>query len=472
MTWNAPHGVVNHTGMYAGYRRLQSVQKVRPPFTWHGTIRLNDVKNPPVFTEGWHAGETATYQPKLNFHPLYPSNNRNVVLGPGNVQGDPKVVGISAEMRDVRPERPYGVRTGYEQRYRIPLPSTPVDGEWHRFKWVVPSYGEYMLYWDDLLVCHVIEKAPYTIDPGPVSVALRLDFLDVDLGPMYLEEDPVVSIPGVKTVHQRSAWVDPKYPVFGPSDHTGVFEDLVAHYPGTSDVPDRDYQGHIYVDPAKFNNDLFGYYRQMNRSYLEQRGYAVGYQFGIDYLGGVTVLRGLDLNNAANAGGKLPGNWNHRSASVQFVTDIDQPATDLQLYSFAMIVASLRVLGHRATVRTHSYGEWTACPGPVGDQLAAGMGEPSYWVQHGPPPGAAPLPDYLVPPKEEDMKRPYIAKPPASRHGQSWLYVGESGVTPASSADIGEVPELDMQSISGTNTVTGKPYRDEQYDALKKAAGL
>lgn len=186
VAWDAAYGVVNHTGMYAGYRRLSSKQKVAPPFIWEGRVRLNEVMNPPVFGFGWREGQTATYQPKLNFHPLYPSNNRNIVCGPGNVQGDPKVVGISAEMRDVRPERPYGVRTGYEQRYRIPLPSTPVDGQWHRFRWHVASQGEYLLYWDDLLVCHVIEKAPYTIDPGPVSVGLRLDFLDIDLGSMTL----------------------------------------------------------------------------------------------------------------------------------------------------------------------------------------------------------------------------------------------------------------------------------------------
>jgi hypothetical protein len=125
------------------------------------------------------------------------------------------------------------------------------------------------------------------------------------------------------------------------------------------------------------------------------RGYSVGYQLGIDYLGGLTVLRGFEFRNAANAGGKLPGNWNLRSGSAQFVTDLTEPATDLALYTFAMVVAHLRHFGHRATVRTHDYGEWTSCPGAVGAQLRAGLGEPAHWQRVGPPAGAAPLPPYL-----------------------------------------------------------------------------
>lgn len=275
-----------------------------------------------------------------------------------------------------------------------------------------------------------------------------------------------LQIPGVKTVHQRSAWEDPAKPVTGPSDHTGVFEDFVGHYPGQSDVPDRDYKGHVYIDPAKFRNDLFGYYRSMQSSYLSQRGYSVGYQFGIDYLGGVTVLRGFGLNNAANAGGKLPGNWNWTSGSAQFVTDIDQPATDLQLYSFAMIVASLRILGHRAIVRTHDYGEWTTCPGPVGAQLAAGLGEPSYWVKHGPPPGAAPLPSYLTGEEEDVTDKPYIAVPPPERKGKQHLFVAPGGVRPATTFDYEDgYPARDMGTIRAD-------WRVGQYDDLHRAAGL
>lgn len=210
-----------------------------------------------------------------------------------------------------------------------------------------------------------------------------------------------ISIPGVAVVHQRQAWEDPAWPVNGPAA-TGVFDDFVGHYPGAGDVPDHDYRGHVYVDPKRFHNDLVGYYRQMQHSYAKPksqggRGYSIGYLLGIDYLGGLTVLRGFDFRNAANVGGKLEGNWNLTSGSAQFVTDLTEPATDQALYTFAMVVAWLRHLGHRAAVKRHDDGEWTSCPGAVGAQLSAGMGEPAYWVKHGPPPGCAPLPEYLAP---------------------------------------------------------------------------
>lgn len=220
-------------------------------------------------------------------------------------------------------------------------------------------------------------------------------------------------IPGIKTIHQRQAWEDPRYPVAGPTA-TGVFEDMVGHYPGTGDVPDHDYRGHVYVDPARFRGDLFGFYREMQKSYLDDRDYSVGYLFGIDYLGGLTVLRGFDFRNAANAGSKLPGNWNLRSGSAIFVVDLDQEATNLALYTFAMLTAFLRHHGHRAAIKRHDDGEYTACPGRVGAQLSAGLGEPSFWQKVGPPLGAAPLPPYLRP--NPPLPPPVVQPPTEGDH--------------------------------------------------------
>jgi hypothetical protein len=173
-------GVTDHDGMYAGYRRLASNQKFVPPYVWTGKIRLHEVMDPPIFGFGWRAGQQATYDPKLNWHPMYASNDRNIVCGFGT-RANPTHPGVSAEMRDIRPEQPYGVRTGYVQRVRHNLPYDPCDGQWHTFRWEVNSTAEYKLYWDGILVLDVIEKVPTTIDYGvPVSVGLRLDFLDVD----------------------------------------------------------------------------------------------------------------------------------------------------------------------------------------------------------------------------------------------------------------------------------------------------
>lgn len=237
--------------MYANYRRLKSVQQFEPPYVWSGLVRLNEVMYPGIFGWGWKAGQEATYVPKLNFHPLYQGNDRNVVLGPGNPL-NPTVVGISAECRDLRPDRPYGVRTGYVSRHRWPLASDPIgDGRFHEFRWVVASRGRYAMYWDDELVVDVVEQSPYTIDPGPHSVGLRLDFLDVEFRDMkvstpvsiktgtprdYAQLDEAYRIVDTRVYGSRiRAGQETKVPLRGraPSGAAAVVLSLVAVNPDT-----------------------------------------------------------------------------------------------------------------------------------------------------------------------------------------------------------------------------------------------
>ena len=76
-------------------------------------------------------------------------------------------------------------------------------------------------------------------------------------------------------------------------------------------------------------------------------------------------------------------------------------------------------------------------------------------------------------PTEEDDMQPYIAIPPPERYGLEWIVVSAGGVRPATTFDLQDgIPQRKMENIPGTNPVTKKPNRVEQYDALRKAAGL
>ena len=179
VTWDGPD---SFSGVRSTYWRLKSDQKLTPPYSFTGKMRLHEVMDPPIFGSGWREGQIATYNPGINFHVMYPSNDRNIVIGIGR-RSNPEHVAVSAEMRDVRPERPYGVRTGYEIK-KVSNISDPMDGKWHSFRCEVISFSHYQLWWDGSLVADVVEKSPVTIDNGFCSVGLRLDFCHIEMAEM------------------------------------------------------------------------------------------------------------------------------------------------------------------------------------------------------------------------------------------------------------------------------------------------
>jgi len=184
ITWTG--GPTSFDGINAGYWRLTSAERVTPPYTFSGRVRLNAVMDPPVFGYGWQQGVTAPYDPGLNWHPLYPSNSRNVGIGIGR-RNKPTRVSCWAEMRDVRPDDPYGSRSGYEYRDLETIPD-PMDGDWHQFRCEVFTAAHYALHWDGRMVADIMENDPPTIDPGYHSVGLRLDFCDIDLADMKVTQ--------------------------------------------------------------------------------------------------------------------------------------------------------------------------------------------------------------------------------------------------------------------------------------------
>jgi hypothetical protein len=198
MKWLGPVGLIPvsdglRTG-YGGipgnvntYLRYESAETFRVPFTWSGRVKTTKNYGPEalfLFTN-----EEVWYDPKLVFHPQYGTdatptigNNENVLIGL-----DDGRTSVSAELRDERPERPYGVRTGYESK-KVVHPGIVFDAEWHDFRVEVLSHAHYQLWWDGQLMADVVEKEPVTIQAGWVRVGLRLDFLDVTLADLAVKE--------------------------------------------------------------------------------------------------------------------------------------------------------------------------------------------------------------------------------------------------------------------------------------------
>jgi hypothetical protein len=161
-------------GAHPVYARFASKERFEPPFTWSGQIRVRDRLDKAYIKseERW-----APWDWGIVFHPMHDSNNENHAV----VLSDKRqtTVRVSAECT-VNGIHDYQYRTGLESRYKAPQVNL-IDNRWHGFRCEVISYGEYKVFIDNLLMAHVVEQSPTTIQT-PTQVALRLDFFDVELG--------------------------------------------------------------------------------------------------------------------------------------------------------------------------------------------------------------------------------------------------------------------------------------------------
>jgi hypothetical protein len=147
-----------------------------------------------------------------------------------------------------------------------------------------------------------------------------------------------MTVPGV-VFHPRTAWQDPAKPVTGPASDLSQVDIESVHYPW-ADVPDGDVTDLL---------DVGAFLRRIQSDYLRSRGYSIGYNFAVDWLGGVWELRGWDIRCAANA------TVNRRTFALLMLVDWDGPATDLALTAAHRIYeeglrrtgrSSLLTLGH------------------------------------------------------------------------------------------------------------------------------
>lgn len=201
------------------------------------------------------------------------------------------------------------------------------------------------------------------------------------------------SIPGVETFHRREVIEALSYPVDGPQSRQDVWDTYALHYTGADDLIDG--------DPGETADDQPAYLAGIQRHYEERRGYSVGYQFAVDWLGGVWELRGWDINCAANRG------WNDRTVAVLCLVDGNDPVTAEAVRSINAIWLeaqrrSLRTLA----LKPHSAIGSTACPGNgIRAQITASKFKPEAFT-----------PTPKPPPSEEDEYMELFMKTAAVRH--------------------------------------------------------
>lgn len=128
-------------------------------------------------------------------------------------------------------------------------------------------------------------------------------------------------IPGVETFHRREVWQEPHMPVTGPRITWPTIDIVAVHYP--------------WAEPTAGSLDdilkVTQFLRRTQADYVLRRGFSIGYNFHVDWLGGVWESRGFDIRCAANR------TVNPRTIAVQLLVDWDGAATDLALASLRAI---------------------------------------------------------------------------------------------------------------------------------------
>lgn len=220
-----------------------------------------------------------------------------------------------------------------------------------------------------------------------------------------------LTIPGVETVHVRETWEPDGFRLTesftktpGRRTNWSVADTTAAHYTSAINLPDGD-PGEILngVDGirallARTQIDYYtnrtggGYTRKSDGRFFP--GYAIGYNFAVDWLGGVWELRGWDFSPAATS------KHNGHTLAVLLLTDRADPGSPLMLRSARMIQRECVRRGGRLANRPWPHGSFrtrtgtgtaTACCGPaLTAQIDAGLLDLDY--QESEPPQEEPMP--------------------------------------------------------------------------------
>jgi hypothetical protein len=134
------------------------------------------------------------------------------------------------------------------------------------------------------------------------------------------------------TFHDWDAWVDPRYPVTGPRADWTRIDTAVPHYTAAVNLIDGDPGEYVYNIPP--------YLRAIHLDYLTHRpqpdgssGYSIGYNFAVDWLGGIWRLRGWDIRCAANKG------HNDHAYAILCLVDGADPVTNEAAAAIRWLVA-------------------------------------------------------------------------------------------------------------------------------------
>lgn len=219
------------------------------------------------------------------------------------------------------------------------------------------------------------------------------------------------------TFHPRSTWVSAAEPVTGPALPWPTIDTNPCHYTAAVNLIDG--------DPNEFVTGIPAYLRRIHHDYLTNRpqfnaagvktsdGYSIGYNFAIDWLGGIWELRGFDYKCAANATYKGVV-WNNRTVAILFLVDGNDGATDEALAAARWVVAETRRrAGRRTAIKPHSAIGATACCGDgLRAQIAAGKMEPDNYTT---PPVDVPAVPPTQPTQPPVVETPRPTTPPPAQ---------------------------------------------------------
>lgn len=163
----------------------------------------------------------------------------------------------------------------------------------------------------------------------------------------------------------RAVWEEPGYTV---AEHTNskpvnwaLVRQVVIHY--TAD--------------KRANPDTAQYLRNMQRSYVNNRGYSLGYNVAVDQAGLSWEIRGTDFRPAANI------NVNNTTFTILCLVDWEDPCNDVMVETVRELVGWTRAqTGERTPVVGHRDVGSTNCPGSgIYNQIVDGVFEPGEDVE-------------------------------------------------------------------------------------------
>lgn len=198
-------------------------------------------------------------------------------------------------------------------------------------------------------------------------------------------------------VRPREDWVDPAQPIDGPASFAP--SNWVIHYPGGGSWFPRN------------DDEVAAYLRSLQKDYLDNRGYSLGYNWGVAQHGTGWEIRGDEYRAASNPGRKVEGNFNAVSQSIFVMVPGAAPASSHAVRKINEIIATQPTWG----VKVHVDVDFTACAGAgIIDQVRRGViGHQSGVIR--PPTTTPPIEGYD--PTDEWGLFPLDARKPTVREG-------------------------------------------------------
>lgn len=192
--------------------------------------------------------------------------------------------------------------------------------------------------------------------------------------------------------HPHKDWVDPKMPVVGPAISWPAIDTVAIHYTAALNLIDG--------DPGENASSLPAYIRAIHRDYTVNKGYSIGYNFAIDWLGGIWELRGHSIKCAANKG------HNNHVVAILMLVDGADPTTPEGAASVRWLIGEMETRAKRQLfIKGHQeLPAATGCPGKgLLNQIHLGKFSPRYQEPAPPPLPVPPNYDPTLDPEVDEM---------------------------------------------------------------------